>query len=79
MEIVAHEEVAAYLVGMADPSRPVPTQTFGGSMTLDVGGERIELDAVGPYHSAEADPFITPPRAGQPGAFNTSLRAIPDW
>lgn len=60
--IVAHERVGAYLLAIADPSRPLPTETFRGSRTLRLGGHVIELDEVGPYHSVEADVFITLPR-----------------
>ena len=62
--IVAHERVAAYLLDVGDPNRPVPQHLFRGSETLVIGGEQIELDEVGPYHSAEADLFISLPRQG---------------
>ncbi len=61
-EIIAHERVAAYLLDIADPLRPLPTRTFSGSVTLLIGGERIQIDEVGPYHSTEADLFISLPR-----------------
>ncbi|MDH4043415.1 MAG: MBL fold metallo-hydrolase [Gemmatimonadota bacterium] len=64
LTIIAHERVGAYLLDMADPNRPVPNETFRGSRTLKVGGALIELDEVGPYHSVEADMFITLPRQG---------------
>lgn len=59
LRIIAHERVAAYLLDVDDPNRPVPADLFRGSETLDIGGERIEIDEVGPYHSTEADVFIT--------------------
>lgn len=62
LTIIAHERVGAYLLDVKDPDRPLPTRVFRGSETLRVGGERIELDEVGRYHSAEADIFITLPR-----------------
>ncbi len=64
LTIVAHERVGAYLLDMADPSRPIPNETFRGSRTLKVGGQVIELDEVGPYHSVEADLFISLHRQG---------------
>lgn len=76
VEIVAHEVVAAYLLDVSDPNRPLPTHTFGGSLTLDVGGERIDLDEVGPYHSAEADLFISFPRQRVLYAIDT---VTPGW
>lgn len=64
LTIVAHERVGAYLLDVADPSRPLPNETFRGSRTLNMGGQLIELDEVGPYHSVEADVFISLPRQG---------------
>jgi glyoxylase-like metal-dependent hydrolase (beta-lactamase superfamily II) len=62
LRIIGHERVASYLLDVGDPDRPVPRHLFRGSQTLDIGGERIEIDEIGPYHSAEADLFITLPR-----------------
>lgn len=64
LTIIAHEQVGAYLLDMADPNRPIPNETFRGSRTLKVGNQVIELDEVGPYHSVEADMFISLPRQG---------------
>lgn len=49
---------------MGDPNRPMPNETFRGSRTLTVGDQVIELAEVGPYHSVEADLFISLPRQG---------------
>lgn len=62
LTIVAHAEVAAYLRDVADPDRMLPTREFSESLTLELGSERVVLEEVGPYHSAEADLFIEFPR-----------------
>lgn len=48
--IVAQAETAAALARARDPRRPLPTQTFTDTLTLDVGGARIELSYPGPNH-----------------------------
>ncbi len=50
--IIAHEEVAAHLAAKNDPDRPVPTQTFSDSMTLEVGSQTLQLD----YHGVNHEP-----------------------
>lgn len=53
MEIIAHEETAANLARAADPNRPVPTVTFGGTgetFTLTTGGKLVELSYPGGNH-----------------------------
>ncbi len=62
LEILAHQEVDRYLRELKDPSRPVPTRTFGESFTLRIGDQEVELSAKGPYHSSEADIVIFFPR-----------------
>ena len=50
--IIAHEETAAHLTAKADPDRPLPTQTFSDSMTLNVGSQTLQLD----YHGLNHEP-----------------------
>jgi glyoxylase-like metal-dependent hydrolase (beta-lactamase superfamily II) len=37
----------------ADPNRPAPTRTFADTLTIEVGGERLELAYHGPNHSPD--------------------------
>ena len=48
--IIAQEECAAYLETANDPQRPVPTETFKDSYTLEVGGQTLQLDYHGIIH-----------------------------
>ena len=50
--IIAHEETATHLAAKADPNRPLPTQTFSDSMTLNVGSQTLQLD----YHGVNHEP-----------------------
>ncbi len=61
VSIIAHEECAAYLESANDPQRPVPTETFKDSYSLDVGGQTLRLDYHGLIHSA-GNIFIYAPR-----------------
>lgn len=47
----AHRDTARLLEAVADPNRPVPTNTFNRSRSLNVGGQRLQLDYLGPNHS----------------------------
>lgn len=48
--IIAHEDVASHLAAKADPNRPVPTETFSDSYTLEVGSQTLQLDYRGVNH-----------------------------
>ena len=48
--IIAQEECAAYVASANDPQRPVPTETFKNSYTLEVGGQTLQLDYHGDVH-----------------------------
>lgn len=50
-QLYAQEEAATLLARDADPHRPIPTQTFKDSYTLQVGGQTLQLDYHGPNHS----------------------------
>lgn len=50
--IIAHEETAAHLAAKNDPDRPVPTESFSDSMTLEVGSQTLQLD----YHGVNHQP-----------------------
>lgn len=52
-EIIAHEKTAKRLARFDDPHRPEPTTTFEGSYTLEVGGQKLDLDYRGPNHSPD--------------------------
>lgn len=47
----SHRDTARLLAEIDDPNRPVPSRTFDKSRTLNVGGERLQLDYLGPNHS----------------------------
>ncbi|AHD09155.1 MBL fold metallo-hydrolase [Phaeobacter gallaeciensis] len=49
--VIAQDETAAHLAEKKDPNRPVPTQTFTDSMTLEVGSQTLQLDYKGLNHS----------------------------
>jgi glyoxylase-like metal-dependent hydrolase (beta-lactamase superfamily II) len=48
--IIAQQECAAYVEAAGDPLRPVPTETFEDSHTLEVGGQTLQLDYHGNIH-----------------------------
>ncbi|MFI1732088.1 MBL fold metallo-hydrolase [Streptomyces acidicola] len=49
--VVAHELTGNLLKMANDPHRPLPTETFSGRHhTLNVGGERLELEYPGDFH-----------------------------
>ena len=60
-ELYAQEQTALLLRRDADPNRPPPAQTFAESMTLEIGGEVLQLDYHGPNHSP-GNAFIYAPR-----------------
>lgn len=60
IEIIASERTAQLLRSRRDPLRRVPTRTFEEAMTLDVGGQRLELRHRGPNHSVD-NSFIFAP------------------
>ena len=49
--LYAQEEAAKLLARDADPHRPLPTHTFSDSLTIEVGGQSLQLDYHGPNHS----------------------------
>lgn len=58
--IIAHEETLRLLKRAADPTRPLPTVTFGDKHTLRVGNQVLELS----YHGNAHEPgniFISAP------------------
>ena len=57
----AHRDTARLLERMDDPNRPAPTLVFDESHTLEVGGETLKLDYLGPNHSP-GNLFIYAPR-----------------
>jgi glyoxylase-like metal-dependent hydrolase (beta-lactamase superfamily II) len=60
-ELYAHEHAAQLLARDADPHRPVPTHTFAETMTVEIGGESLQLDYHGPNH-CPGNAFIYAPR-----------------
>jgi glyoxylase-like metal-dependent hydrolase (beta-lactamase superfamily II) len=50
---IGHEETRRLLLRDDDPSRPAPETTFADRLTLEVGGERVELAFHGPNHSPD--------------------------
>jgi glyoxylase-like metal-dependent hydrolase (beta-lactamase superfamily II) len=50
---IGHEETRALLLRDDDPARPAPEETFGDSLSLEIGGERIELAWHGTNHSPD--------------------------
>ena len=51
--LIGHEETRRLLLRDNDPTRPVPEVTFEDSLTLEVGGDRVELSYHGPNHSPD--------------------------
>ncbi|MFQ5968354.1 MAG: MBL fold metallo-hydrolase [Acidimicrobiia bacterium] len=58
--IIAQEECANYVETANDPQRPVPTETFKDSHSLNVGGQTLQLDYHGNIH-APGNIFIYAP------------------
>ena len=50
-QLYAQQHAAELLKRDADLNRPLPTRTFEKSLTLEVGGETLQLDYHGPNHS----------------------------
>ena len=48
--IIAQDECAEYVRTANDPQRPAVTQTFKDNLTLDVGGQTLQLDYHGNIH-----------------------------
>jgi glyoxylase-like metal-dependent hydrolase (beta-lactamase superfamily II) len=60
IEILAEQGTSEFLSEMHDPSRPVPTRTFKGQYTLEVGSLTADMK-VGHWHSPEGDLLISIP------------------
>jgi glyoxylase-like metal-dependent hydrolase (beta-lactamase superfamily II) len=50
---IGHEETRRLLLRDNDPARPAPEETFQDRLTLDIGGERIDLAWYGANHSPD--------------------------
>jgi glyoxylase-like metal-dependent hydrolase (beta-lactamase superfamily II) len=50
---IGHEETRRLLLRDDDPARPAPEETFQDRLTLEIGGERIELAWHGANHSPD--------------------------
>jgi len=50
---IGHEETRELLLRDDDPARPAPEETFADSLSLEIGGERIELAWHGTNHSPD--------------------------
>jgi glyoxylase-like metal-dependent hydrolase (beta-lactamase superfamily II) len=50
---IGHEETQKLLLRDDDPARPAPEETFEDRLTLEIGGERIELAWHGSNHSPD--------------------------
>jgi glyoxylase-like metal-dependent hydrolase (beta-lactamase superfamily II) len=50
---IGHVDTRRLLLRDADPTRPAPQVTFEDRHTLEVGGERVELEWHGPNHSPD--------------------------
>jgi glyoxylase-like metal-dependent hydrolase (beta-lactamase superfamily II) len=50
---IGHLECRTLLLRDNDPNRPAPTVTFKEHHTLEVGGQRLELDYHGPNHTPD--------------------------
>ncbi len=59
--IVAQQETAAELARLKDPRRPLPTETFITSKTLEVGDQTLQLDYRGVNHDV-GNIFIYAPK-----------------
>jgi glyoxylase-like metal-dependent hydrolase (beta-lactamase superfamily II) len=51
--LIGHQETRDLLLRDADPARPAPEHTFADDLTLEIGGERIELAWHGTNHSPD--------------------------
>ncbi len=51
--LIGHVETRDLLLRDADPARPAPELTFADNLTLEIGGERIELAWHGTNHSPD--------------------------
>ena len=60
-ELYAQQEAARLLARDGDPDRPLPTHTFADTLTLEVGGQALQLDYHGPNHSP-GNVFIYTPK-----------------
>lgn len=60
IEILAEQGTADFLRDMRDPSRPLPTRTFSGRYTLELGSLTANL-TLGHWHSPEGDLLIVIP------------------
>jgi len=58
---IAHRDTAELLIARKDARRPVPTDRFDDSYTLEIGGQRLVLDYRGLNHS-RGNVFIYAPR-----------------
>ena len=47
---ISHQEIADTLAERNDPNRPVPSVTFEGKYTLEVGNQKLDLEYNGPIH-----------------------------
>ena len=50
---IGHQETRTLLLRDDDPARPAPEQTFQDHLTLEIGGERIDLAWHGANHSSD--------------------------
>ena len=50
---IGHEDTRRLLLRDDDPARPAPEDTFRERLTLEIGGERIDLAWHGPNHSPD--------------------------
>ena len=50
---IAHERAVPLLEAVDDPHRPLPTQTFADSYTLQVGSQTLQLEYKGANHSPD--------------------------
>lgn len=61
VQIVAERGTAGFLQEKQDPARPVPTVTYDGSTTLNIGSREIVLFRDG-FHSADGDTVLYLPK-----------------
>lgn len=58
LKIIAHKNISNYLKQKNDPRRLIPTHSYTGNHTINLGSEKIQLDHHGNYHSTESDVFM---------------------
>lgn len=58
--LYAQRATAQRLALLADPDRPLPTEVFDDTLTIDAGAQTLRLDYPGPNHS-EGNSFIYAP------------------